>query len=82
MIPLEANFWEIGSGPCGPDTKIFFDRGCVDSRGIELIINEVDNERYVEIWNIVFSQFNSTEGLERRKITQNFHKKTLILGQD
>ena len=67
LIPLEANFWEIGSGPCGPDTEIFFDRGpAFDSRGIELIINEVDNERYVEIWNIVFSQFNSTEGLERR----------------
>ena len=67
LIPLEANFWEIGSGPCGPDTEIFFDRGpAFDSRGIELIINEIDNERYVEIWNIVFSQFNSTEGLERK----------------
>lgn len=66
LIPLEGNFWEIGPGPCGPDTEIFFDRGpTFDSRGVELLRKDIDNERYVEIWNVVFSQFNSKEGLER-----------------
>ena len=66
LIPLEGNFWEIGSGPCGPDTEIFFDRGeSFDSRGKELIEQDIDNERYVEIWNIVFSQFNAKDGLNR-----------------
>lgn len=66
LIPLEGNFWEIGPGPCGPDTEIFYDRGpSFDSRGIELLQQDIDNERFVEIWNVVFSQFNSKEGLER-----------------
>ncbi|MBE0701446.1 MAG: alanine--tRNA ligase, partial [Acholeplasmataceae bacterium] len=66
IIPVEGNFWEIGTGPCGPDTEIFFDRGLsFDSRGIELIEKDIENERYIEIWNIVFSQFNSKEGLKR-----------------
>jgi alanyl-tRNA synthetase len=66
LIPVEGNFWEIGPGPCGPDTEIFFDRGeGFDSRGIELIKDDIENERFIEIWNVVFSQFNSTEGLSR-----------------
>ncbi|MGA0351191.1 MAG: alanine--tRNA ligase [Acholeplasmataceae bacterium] len=66
LIPLEGNFWEIGPGPCGPDTEIFFDRGPeFDDRGVELLQHDIDNERYVEIWNVVFSQFNSIEDLER-----------------
>lgn len=66
LIPLDGNFWEIGSGPCGPDTEIFFDRGeSFDSRGVELLIQDIDNDRFVEIWNVVFSQFNSKEGLKR-----------------
>ncbi|MFA6800646.1 MAG: alanine--tRNA ligase [Acholeplasmataceae bacterium] len=66
LIPLEGNFWEIGSGPCGPDTEIFFDRGITyDKRGKELIEQDIDNERFIEIWNIVFSQFNAKDGLER-----------------
>ncbi|MCV3733883.1 alanine--tRNA ligase [Mycoplasma enhydrae] len=56
----ETNFWDVGQGPCGPDTEIFYDRGPkYDSRGIELLINDIENDRYVEIWNIVFSQFNN-----------------------
>ncbi|MBN0970932.1 alanine--tRNA ligase [Mycoplasma phocoeninasale] len=56
----ETNFWDVGQGPCGPDTEIFFDRGeKYDKRGIELLINDIENDRYVEIWNIVFSQFNN-----------------------
>ena len=66
LIPVEGNFWEIGPGPCGPDTEIFFDRGpSYDARGKELIADDIENERFIEIWNVVFSQFNSTEGLSR-----------------
>lgn len=66
LIPLDGNFWEIGPGPCGPDTEIFFDRGpSFDARGVELLINDISNDRYIEIWNVVFSQFNAKEGLER-----------------
>ena len=68
LIALEGNFWEIGPGPCGPDTEIFYDRGpAYDDRGVELLIQDIDNERYVEIWNVVFSQFNSKEGLLRKE---------------
>ncbi len=66
LIPLEGNFWEIGEGPCGPDTEIFFDRGeKYDKRGKELLENDIENDRFIEIWNIVFSQYNSKEGLSR-----------------
>ncbi|WP_162140099.1 alanine--tRNA ligase [Haploplasma axanthum] len=66
VIPREDNFWEIGEGPCGPDTEIYFDRGeAYDKRGLELVREDLENDRYIEIWNIVFSQFNSKAGLER-----------------
>ena len=66
LIPLDGNFWEIGEGPCGPDTEMFYDRGeKYDKRGKELIENDIENDRFIEIWNIVFSQFNSKEGVER-----------------
>ncbi len=66
LIAREDNFWEIGSGPCGPDTEIYYDRGdTYDKRGVELIEGDVENERYIEIWNIVFSQFNAKENTER-----------------
>lgn len=70
IVRLESNFWEIGEGPCGPDSEIFFDRGekyDPDKLGIRLIKDEIDNSRYVEIWNNVFSQYNSKEGLTRDK---------------
>ncbi|MBQ9457302.1 MAG: alanine--tRNA ligase [Bacilli bacterium] len=68
LIPLEGNFWEIGEGPCGPDTEMFFDRGEAydpEGRGVELLRKEIENDRYIEIWNIVFSQFNSVAGVKR-----------------
>ena len=75
MIPLEGNFWEIGEGPCGPDTEIFFDRGeKYDSRGIVCLKEDLENDRYIEIWNIVFSQFNSKEGVERKDYKELPHK--------
>ena len=68
LIPLEGNFWEIGEGPCGPDTEIYFDRGeKYDPKhiGIDLLKNDMENDRYIEIWNIVFSQFNAVSGKKR-----------------
>ena len=66
LIPMDSNFWEIGEGPCGPDTEMFYDRGeKYDTRGKELIENDIENDRFIEIWNIVFSQFNSKEGVDR-----------------
>lgn len=68
IIPLEENFWEIGEGPCGPDSEIFFDRGeKYDPNGdaLEKFKRDDEQERYIEIWNNVFSQFNSKEGVPR-----------------
>ena len=70
LIPLEGNFWEIGEGPCGPDTEIYFDRGeKYDPKhiGIDLLKNDMENDRYIEIWNIVFSQFNAEPGKPRNE---------------
>ncbi|MGN1262076.1 MAG: alanine--tRNA ligase, partial [Candidatus Enteromonas sp.] len=69
LIPLEGNFWEIGEGPCGPDTEIFFDRGerfDPEGQGLDLLRNDIENDRYIEIWNIVFSQYNSVTGVARK----------------
>lgn len=66
LIAFEGNFWEIGPGPCGPNTEIFYDRGpAYDPRGVELIREDINNDRYVEIWNIVFSQYNAEPGVAR-----------------
>ncbi len=66
LLPLDGNYWEIGEGPCGPCTEIFYDRGEeFDNRGIEILREDLDNDRYVEIWNVVFSQFNGSENLRR-----------------
>ncbi len=75
LIPLEGNFWEIGEGPCGPDTEIFYDRGEQwDKRGKELLVNDIENDRFIEIWNIVFSQFNSKTGVPRSEYKELPHK--------
>ena len=69
IVPLEGNFWEIGEGPCGPDSEIFFDRGPeFDPNGdaLRLFKTDEEQERFVEIWNNVFSQFNSKPGIDRK----------------
>ena len=69
IIRLEGNFWEIGEGPSGPDSEIFYDRGLEydpENKGISLLQEELDNERYVEIWNNVFSMYNAKEGVDRK----------------
>ena len=68
LIPLEGNFWEIGAGPSGPDTEIFFDRGPdfdPENIGIRLLEEDLENDRYIEIWNIVLSQFNADPAVPR-----------------
>ena len=66
IYEVEDNFWDIGEGPSGPDSEIFFDRG-VDFQDLPDGDPEMypggENERYLEIWNIVFSQFNHLPGL-------------------
>ncbi|KGX93533.1 alanyl-tRNA synthase [Pontibacillus halophilus JSM 076056 = DSM 19796] len=60
IIRLEENFWDIGEGPSGPNTEIFYDRGEAygnDPKDPELYPGG-ENERYLEIWNLVFSEFN------------------------
>ncbi|WP_017380186.1 alanine--tRNA ligase [Paenisporosarcina sp. TG-14] len=60
IIRLEGNFWDIGEGPSGPNSEIFYDRG--ESYGHDMTDPELypggENDRYLEIWNLVFSQFN------------------------
>ncbi|WP_099158610.1 alanine--tRNA ligase [Virgibacillus ndiopensis] len=60
IIRLEENFWDIGEGPSGPNTEIFYDRG--EKYGNDPSDPELypggENDRYLEIWNLVFSQFN------------------------
>ncbi|MGX0678312.1 alanine--tRNA ligase [Staphylococcus capitis] len=60
IIRIEGNFWDIGEGPSGPNTEIFYDRG--DEYGQNDPAEEMypggENERYLEVWNLVFSEFN------------------------
>ncbi|WP_282172595.1 alanine--tRNA ligase [Cytobacillus firmus] len=60
IIRLEGNFWDIGEGPSGPNTEIFYDRGTEygnDTEDPELYPGG-ENDRYLEVWNLVFSEFN------------------------
>lgn len=60
IIRLEGNFWDIGEGPSGPNTEIFYDRG--PEYGNDINDPELypggENDRYLEVWNLVFSEFN------------------------
>lgn len=61
IVEEKGNFWDIGEGPCGPNSEIFYDRGPEYN---DLSENDPEsypggeNERWLEIWNLVFSQFN------------------------
>ena len=77
LIPLEGNFWQIGEGPCGPNTEVFYDRGEKwDEKhlGVELLKQDLENDRYIEIWGIVFSQFNAVNGVKREDYKELPHK--------
>lgn len=75
LVATKDNYWEIGPGPSGPNTEIFYDRGSrYADGGIELIAQDIENDRYIEIWNIVFSQFNAEEGKKRSEYKELPHK--------
>lgn len=65
----DRNFWNIGQGPCGPCTEIYYDRGVKYdpfNKGELLFFEDIENDRYIEIWNIVFSEFEN-DGLNNYK---------------
>ena len=63
------NYWQIGEGPCGPDSEIYYDRGeMYDPKGLgeRAFFEELENDRYIEVWNVVFSQYDAKEGIDRK----------------
>ena len=61
IFKFEDNFWEIGEGPCGPDSEIFYDLGPERGCGKPTCTVGCDCDRYLEIWNLVFTQYNRTK---------------------
>lgn len=57
----DDNFWEIGVGPCGPCTEIHYDRGNGVIKTVDEFIKASDEDRVVEFWNLVFTQFDKDE---------------------
>ncbi len=69
ILKSEDNYWEIGVGPSGPNSEIFYDRGekyDPEGLGLKLFFEELENDRYIEVWNVVFSQYNAEEGVDRK----------------
>ncbi|MGX2944741.1 alanine--tRNA ligase [Enterococcus alishanensis] len=63
VVEIADNFWDLGAGPSGPDSEIFYDRGEAFNDLTEDDPENYpggENERYLEIWNLVFSEFNHT----------------------
>lgn len=62
IVKMEDNFWEIGTGgPCGPDSEIYIDLGEERGCGKDTCAPGCDCDRFLEIWNLVFTQYNKTE---------------------
>ena len=61
IVRMEDNFWEIGPGPCGPDSEIYIDLGEERGCGLPTCGVGCDCDRYLEIWNLVFTQYDRTE---------------------
>lgn len=61
FLGKEDNFWEIGTGPCGPCSEIYFDRGEEFGCGSPDCAVGCECDRYVEFWNLVFTQFDKDE---------------------
>lgn len=79
----EDNFWEIGRGPGGPDTELYYDRGeKYDPEGIgeKLFFDDIENDRYVELWNIVFSQYDCRPGEMPRSEYKELPQKNIDTG--
>lgn len=68
IIRLKDNFWEIGPGPCGPDSEIYIDLGEERGCGKETCAPGCDCDRFLEIWNLVFTQFDKTEDGEYKPL--------------
>ena len=79
----DDNFWEIGRGPGGPDTELYYDRGeKYDPEGIgeRLFFEDIENDRYVELWNIVFSQYDCRPGEVERSEYKELPQKNIDTG--
>lgn len=79
----EDNFWEIGRGPGGPDSELYYDRGeKYDPEGIgeKLFFEDIENDRYVELWNIVFSQYDCRPGEVERSEYKELPQKNIDTG--
>ncbi|WP_177220805.1 alanine--tRNA ligase [Selenomonas sp. GACV-9] len=61
IVKMEDNFWEIGPGPCGPDSEIYIDLGEERGCGSPDCAVGCDCDRYLEIWNLVFTQYDKQE---------------------
>ena len=61
IVAMEDNFWEIGPGPCGPDSEIYIDLGEERGCGEPTCGIGCDCDRFLEIWNLVFTQYDRTE---------------------
>jgi len=63
----KENFWQIGTGPCGPCSEIHYDRG-VEAGDSEEDVLGGEGDRYLEIWNLVFTQYNYTDAGEYKEL--------------
>ena len=71
IIKLRENFWSMGDfGPCGPCSEVFFDNGSHIFGGMPGTVNE-DGNRYMEIWNMVFMQFNRLDNRNTVPLSMN-----------
>lgn len=83
ILKTYDNFWEIGEGPGGPDSEIFYDRGpAYDPQGLgeKLFFEEMENDRYIEVWNVVFSQYDCRPGELDRKDYKELPQKNIDTG--
>ena len=68
IVKMDDNFWEIGPGPCGPDSEIYIDLGEERGCGKPTCAVGCDCDRYLEIWNLVFTQYDRTEDGEYKPL--------------
>ncbi len=66
----DDNFWEVGTGPCGPCSEIYYDKGEKYGCGKEGCTVGCDCDRYIEFWNLVFTQFNRDDNGNYGKLEQ------------
>ena len=79
----DDNFWEIGEGPGGPDTELYYDRGekyDPEHLGEKLFFDDIENDRYIEVWNIVFSQYDCKPGQMPRSEYKELPQKNIDTG--